>query len=213
MSTHLPQELERRRSPRVVLEQPLQISWRNAHHGGRTSVVSAHGALVLTPFSCPEGSILKVTNLFTGLSAHGRVVASSPMGSAFDPGMRFGIEFIDAQPHFWGARYESPLTNDAPTANASDIHEQRVAALVRIPVDLDWGTASCRAEAVVVGAHSALVLSPVGIEPGVVIQVQNTITKNVARFRVDWRGDVDGLGRIRLGLAAVDERPEFWNES
>jgi len=75
------------------------------------------------------------------------------------------------------------------------------------PLALDWGAAKCGAEAIVVGGSHALVLAPSKLKPGTVLQVENKLTGEKARFSVVWCGDEDRDGRRKLGLQIVADTP------
>jgi len=103
--TLLPDD-ERRRSRRVAMRCPLTLRWRETVHRARTAVVNDHGALVLSPFTCPQGTVLDVENPETGRRARARVVwgwfGDAKQGSRF----RLGVEFLEALSGFWGEEYE-----------------------------------------------------------------------------------------------------------
>ena len=96
----------RRRSPRVPLQAPIQVTWRNESgkpHAETTTteVVNAHGALVTLRNPRVPGSELEVTNLATHIRARAQVVfAGSPSPQR---GIEVGIELADPNQNFWMA--------------------------------------------------------------------------------------------------------------
>jgi hypothetical protein len=70
------------------------------------------------------------------------------------------------------------------------------------PLALDWGSAHCAAEAIVVGVEHALVLSPTSLEPGTQLEVENMVTREKASFSVVWCSASDAIGHCKLGLRA-----------
>lgn len=103
--TLLPDD-ERRRSRRVAMQCPLTLRWKESEHRGQTAVINDHGALVLSPFTCPRGTVLEVENAETGRRARARVVwgwfGDAQQRSRF----RLGLEFLREHRGFWGEDYE-----------------------------------------------------------------------------------------------------------
>lgn len=97
---------ERRRSPRLTVEIPVRVLWRDpggASHDIRaaTAIVSRHGALLYLSLPLSLGAELRLTNPINNLSATARVVWTGdtlPDGTA-----RVGIEFSSPVGYdFWG---------------------------------------------------------------------------------------------------------------
>ncbi len=97
------EERSRRRSERVVLRVPLELS-TTMPHGKRinidahTLVVNAHGGLLDVEIEMVHGQRIGLSNLKTAVVASGRVlrVEASEQG-------RFSVafEFESPAPHFW----------------------------------------------------------------------------------------------------------------
>ena len=95
---------EHRRSPRIKLHVPLRVETTGSACSGHTAVVNRHGALVLCPLPCGQGTPIDVLNLKTGERAQFQVVWS---GGEYLPGVyKLGIEMQEDRPTFWGPEYE-----------------------------------------------------------------------------------------------------------
>lgn len=104
--TLLPDD-ERRRSRRVAVHTPLTLRWKESAHEGLTAVINDHGAMVLSPFTCPKGSVLEVENPATRRSARARVVWGWFGDARSERRFRLGLEFVESRPGFWGQEYEA----------------------------------------------------------------------------------------------------------
>ncbi len=96
-----------RRSPRVAIDMPVEVVGQNVNGKGfrqetRTTVVNAHGAhLALATATEIEPSILLI-NKKTGAEVQCRVVYQKKIESGE---AELGIEFVNAQPRFWGIAF------------------------------------------------------------------------------------------------------------
>lgn len=96
---------DRRRSPRVLLEIPVMVSWRDERGEFHreltiTRVVNACGALVILKRPVPLGLKLEIINRATQAMVQARVVwlgSECPAG-----GVQVGIELGEPDPEFWG---------------------------------------------------------------------------------------------------------------
>jgi hypothetical protein len=104
-----------RRSPRVLLRIPicLMVTEDQPEHG-LTAVVNQHGALVLSPIQCEQGTVLLIRNELNGASSRCRVVWAGPA----DPSgaYKLGIEFTDEASTFWGSGYQEAISAGVQTA-------------------------------------------------------------------------------------------------
>lgn len=76
------------------------------------------------------------------------------------------------------------------------------------PLNLDWGSGRCRAEAIVVGSAHALVLSRQSLNPGTLLDLEIDATGEKARCSVAWCGSAESDGSCKLGLQVVEDDPE-----
>jgi len=100
-----------RRSDRIVLELPLQISGADVNGLGfledtQTEVVSRHGARILSRHRMARDQELVVLCLTTGKEADARIVGQLGEGSK---GYSYGVEFIDPEANIWDIDFP-PLT-------------------------------------------------------------------------------------------------------
>jgi len=116
--TLLPDD-DRRRSLRVATHCPLTLRWRDAKHRGSAAIINEQGALLLSPFTCPKGSLVEIENEETGRSAFARVVwgwfGDSRPASRF----RLGVEFVEQTQGFWGEEYERIARREPPATRAA----------------------------------------------------------------------------------------------
>ncbi|MGH9441194.1 MAG: PilZ domain-containing protein [Thermoanaerobaculia bacterium] len=95
---------EQRKSPRIVRLVPLLLSDDDQTVEAQSAVVSAHGALILSPRPFVPGRGVTVTNRQTRASIDGMVVWA---GDGEPPlAFKIGVEFSRPAPEFWGE--ESP---------------------------------------------------------------------------------------------------------
>jgi hypothetical protein len=96
-----------RRSPRVVIDMPVEVVGKGA--GGesfrqetRTTVVNAHGARLVLESATEIEPFIFLINKKTGTEVHCRVVYQKRIenGKA-----ELGIEFVDPRPRFWGIAF------------------------------------------------------------------------------------------------------------
>jgi hypothetical protein len=93
----------RRRSMRVLLSVPIQVSGKTAANGdfqeeARTLVVNAHGALISLGAAVSAGQNITVANKATHASLECRVVY---LGTAQAGKTQMGIEFVRPSADFW----------------------------------------------------------------------------------------------------------------
>ena len=95
---------EQRKSPRIVRLVPLSVSDGDQVLEAESAVISAHGALILSPRPIPPGTGVTLTNRRNGASVDGTVVWSGEE----EPGSPFklGVEFARAAAEFWGDDYK-----------------------------------------------------------------------------------------------------------
>ena len=92
-----------RRSQRVMLSVRILVAGGHAD-GGRfseeavTSVVNAHGALILLAEKVTLGQLLTVHNVKSGAELQAEVVA---VGAPQDAKFEVGMEFLEPSPRFW----------------------------------------------------------------------------------------------------------------
>ncbi len=103
IATVKPQETDRRRSPRVLLDVPLFIrgeSLENKPFREETFTISisATGALVLLAAKVAVGQKLVLINLRTRDEREGRVAR---LGSAYGGLAQVAVEFASPAPEFW----------------------------------------------------------------------------------------------------------------
>src|SRR5580692_7775879 len=102
---------ELRRSRRVLATVPLEIFANGDVIPASTAVINLNGALILCSVRWPQGSELKLRNLYNGVTARGRVVWS---GDIAPNGMhKLGVEFEVASAELWGNHYD-PESLDTP---------------------------------------------------------------------------------------------------
>ena len=100
-------EMEKRRSDRVVLTVPVEISWttkdqKSMKVEAQSDVVNAHGALLRLKNVPPIGEVdIKHGN--SGVTAQGRVVRVQGRGA--DGMARAAVEFSVRNESFWGLPY------------------------------------------------------------------------------------------------------------
>jgi len=95
--------IDQRKSPRIVRLVPLTLSDGDQTVEAQSAVISAHGALVLSPRSFSPGTELTLMNRRTGDCIDGTVVwaGDEEPGSPF----KLGVEFSRPGGGFWGDDY------------------------------------------------------------------------------------------------------------
>lgn len=93
----------RRRSMRVLLSVPIQVSGKTAENKEfqeetRTLVVNAHGALISLSAKVAAGQSITVANRATRSTMECRVVY---LGNSQGGKPQMGIEFVKPSPRFW----------------------------------------------------------------------------------------------------------------
>lgn len=102
------EDSDRRRTRRIPLSVPLEFAWRGLTHRARTEDLNRDGALVQSPITCPAGTILEVTNLYSRRKARFRVVWAW-FGEREGTGRyRLGLESVDLDDEFWGVSFAIP---------------------------------------------------------------------------------------------------------
>jgi len=98
-------EKDRRRSQRVLIVIPVNVSWTTkdgvrVKEEAHTEVVSRHGALLRLKGSLPLGAQLELSRHLTGHSSHAKVVWS---GKPDAEGIgRVAVELTETSDEFWG---------------------------------------------------------------------------------------------------------------
>jgi hypothetical protein len=101
--TRLQKNPNQRRSQRVMLSVRILVA--GSHADGRrfseeavTSVVNAHGALILLAEKVTLGQLLTVRNVKSGAELQAEVV---DVGAPQDGKFEVGMEFLEPSPRFW----------------------------------------------------------------------------------------------------------------
>lgn len=111
----MPDTIDGRRSPRVLLRVGLTLIADGLARDAETAVVNRQGALVLAPQAYAEGATLDITNLESGRSAPFRVVWS---GGAAPRGLsKIGVELVEEIEDFWGPDYDRLAANAVATSS------------------------------------------------------------------------------------------------
>ena len=94
---------EQRKSPRIVRLVPLSISDGDRTVEAESAVISAHGALVLSPRPFIPGTEITLMNRRSGACIDGTIVwtGEEEPGSPF----KLGVEFVRPSAEFWGEDY------------------------------------------------------------------------------------------------------------
>lgn len=104
-------ERDRRRSQRVLIIIPVNVSWTTkdgvrVKEEAHTEVVSRHGALLRLKGSLPVGAKVELSRHHTGHSSHAKVVWS---GKPDVEGVgRVAVELSETSDEFWGV-YLPPI--------------------------------------------------------------------------------------------------------
>lgn len=96
---------ERRRSTRVLLVIPVEVTWTTSsgvrvQEHAETEIVNAHGALLRMKARLARGAIVELTRLRTHEKVQARVVFTSEHGP--DGLYRAGVELTVPNEKFWG---------------------------------------------------------------------------------------------------------------
>jgi hypothetical protein len=101
---------ERRRSQRVIVRIPVNLSLTDEGQAGKISAhtvaVNIHGAMVVCPRSLDEGFKLELENSRTGEKINARVTRAPRESSE---GFLVPVEFTSPSPNFWQITF--PPTN------------------------------------------------------------------------------------------------------
>jgi len=107
-----------RRSPRVLARIPVTLTAGQAPPvAALTAVVNRQGALLLSALPYDVGAVLRLQNELTLTATDCRVVwvgEADPSGAH-----KLGVEFVDADPTFWGTVYEDRVALDSRHTTAS----------------------------------------------------------------------------------------------
>jgi hypothetical protein len=105
----------KRRSSRVAIDMPVEVFGQQTNgkvfrEETRTTVVNAHGALLILASTIAIKPSLLLVNLTTKSEAQCRVISQKEMekGKA-----ELGVEFVDPQPRFWGIAFPPEDWNNA----------------------------------------------------------------------------------------------------
>jgi len=95
--------MQQRRSQRVMLSVKILVSGNRLDRQrfseeARTSMVNAHGALILLVEKVTLGQLLSIRNAKSGEEIGGKVV---DVGPEHDDKFEVGIEFLNPSPRFW----------------------------------------------------------------------------------------------------------------
>jgi hypothetical protein len=101
--TRLPKYTNQRRSHRVMLSVKILVSGnrlggKNFSEEAITSVVNAHGALILLSEKVSLGQSLTIRNIKSNEELQSEVV---DVGAAVEGKSEVGIEFVEPSPRFW----------------------------------------------------------------------------------------------------------------
>ena len=95
---------ESRRSPRVLMNVPIELQGEGRLVRSHTVVVNRHGAMVLCPRLFREDELLRIQNLSNAEKALCQVVWC---GDQELPGLfKIGLEIVGEAASFWGEAYE-----------------------------------------------------------------------------------------------------------
>ncbi len=204
---------DRRRSPRLALEIPLQIVFEGSRFLVHTALVGRDGALVHSPRLCPLGSTLEATNPANGRSARLRVVWARVEKAVPSRVIRLALESMNPGTGLWACEYERRLRE---VGLGMDERRQRPRTLVRIPLEIDCRGRRLRAETIDVSDRGAGILLEQWLEPGTSFRVTVPGPERDARFRVVWADRPDGdAGRAvpcRAGIEMLSARHGFWSQ-
>jgi hypothetical protein len=106
--------VDARRSPRLMLEVPIEIAGAGAPVRAHTVVVSREGALVMSPRPFNEDELVRLQNLDSRDKVLCRFVwcAGEDLHGLF----KLGLEIVSGTQHFWGDQYED--VDERPRDNA-----------------------------------------------------------------------------------------------
>jgi hypothetical protein len=102
----------RRRSPRIPVQIPIEVTFAGAIAAGHTAIVNRHGALILCPVNCVEGDVLDVINKTTHKNVSCRVVWCS--NETADGVRKLGVEMEEDRPAFWGIDFSALSDTASP---------------------------------------------------------------------------------------------------
>jgi hypothetical protein len=203
---------DRRRSPRVAVEIPLQLVAGGQGHLARTVLASREGVLVYSPKLFLRGSILDVRNPANGLSAKVQVVWSWVERTGSVKTIRLALTKVDPATRIWDYEYERQLQINGLRSR----DRRRGPRLsVRLPLEVGAPGALRRAETFDVSDSGAGIVSEASYEPGTVLHVVRAGAEKAAEFRVVWvqplaeRPSEDD-SRYRLGLEMLEGYAGFW---
>lgn len=105
------------------------------------------------------------------------------------------------------------MATTQPVGAGDRRRSQRV--LIRLPVRLNGTTrkgqpVSARGEAVVISSNGALLKMDSDFRPGSEVEVENSATQQIARYRVVWASDQPTDGRWEVGLESSGSGPNIW---
>lgn len=105
----------KRRSSRVAIDMPVmvfgqQLNGKVFSEETRTSVVSAHGALIVFTSEVQIKPSVLLVNKISKMEAQCRVVSQKDTEKGKS---ELGLEFVDPQPRFWGIAFPPEDWNNA----------------------------------------------------------------------------------------------------
>jgi PilZ domain len=107
VSEQRPNDIEMRRSQRVLLRMAIQVRWTPAGETAiaedtTTLVVNAHGALILLAMKVKAGTRIFVRNVASAQDKECRVVR---VQGKLEGKSEVGVEFLRADAKFWGLEF------------------------------------------------------------------------------------------------------------
>ncbi|MGH9679020.1 MAG: PilZ domain-containing protein, partial [Candidatus Acidiferrales bacterium] len=105
----------KRRSSRVAIEMPVEVFGQQANgkvfrEETRTTIVNAHGALLILPAGFEIKPSVLLINKTTKLEVQCRVISQKETEKGKS---ELGVEFVTPQPRFWGIAFPPDDWNNA----------------------------------------------------------------------------------------------------
>jgi len=128
-------ELDKRRSDRLMLTIPLEVSGIDAkgiefHENARTITLNRHGARIALMRMLAGGQTVRLTNLVIHREANFRVVG--PLTPHSEKGGEWGVECVDGQQNIWGIQFPpSPADQASESAALLECRVCHSVALMR----------------------------------------------------------------------------------
>ena len=93
---------ERRRVQRIPHAVPVEFSWKGQARRAKTEDLNRVGALIVSPVTCPAGTVLEITNLSNGCTACFRVAWAWFGDTDGVDRFKLGLEAAEPKDDFWG---------------------------------------------------------------------------------------------------------------